>query len=208
MSHGGGHGGEHGGGHIQDRGIDMASASYRQMNPHQNPFMQPGPHPEPPAFKQGGRGALPPPMPPSYDFDQGPLGNSPQFPLPPKDIPIDTSGFRDETAIPNYVPRASGGDNFVMEQEERLRAMKQSEALRRSMDQKFDWFAELQVPIIVALLYFVFQSEFITTILSRHLKFAELFDESGALNMRGIAVKSVAFAASYYSAMKAMAMME
>jgi len=189
-----------------DRGVDMASASYRQMNPHQNPFVQ-GQHQDslpPPAFK--GRNALP--LPPSYDFDQGPLGNSPQFPLPPKDIPIDTSGFRDESATPNYVPRASGVDNFVAEQEERLRAVKQSEAAKRAINQKFDWVAELQIPIIVALLYFVFQSEIITTIMSRYLKFAELFTETGALNLRGIAVKSVAFGAAYYSATKAIAMME
>lgn len=198
-----------GGGGGNDRGVDMASASYRQMNPHQNPYMQGQQHDAlpPPAFK--GRNALPPqPLPPSYDFDQGHLGNSPQFPLPPKDIPIDTSGFRDETAIPNYVPRSSGMDNFVAEQEERLRAMKQSEAMRRSIDQKFDWVAELQVPIIVAILYFVFQSEFVATIMSRYLQFANLFTETGMLNARGIAVKSIAFAAIYYSAMKAMSMME
>lgn len=192
-----------------DRGLDMASASYRQMNPHQNPFIQ-GQHQDslpPPAFK--GRNALPPqPIPPSYDFDQGPLGNSPQFPLPPKDIPIDMSGFRDESATPNYVPRASGMDNFVADQEERLRAAKQSEAAKRAINPKFDWVAELQIPIIVALLYFVFQSEIITTIMSRYLKFAELFTETGALNLRGIAVKSVAFGAAYYSATKAIAMME
>ena len=105
-----------------DRGVDMASASYRQMNPHQNPYMQGQQSPDampPPAFKQSARGNLPPqPIPPSYDFEQGPLGNSPKFPLPPKDIPIDTSGFRDESAMPNYVPRSSGMDNFVVEQEE------------------------------------------------------------------------------------------
>jgi hypothetical protein len=187
----------------------MASASYRQMNPHQNPYMQGQNHEAlpPPAFK--GRNALPPqPLPPSYDFDQGPLGNSPQFPLPPKDIPIDMSGFRDESATPNYVPRSSGMDNFVAEQEDRLRAMKQSEAAKRAMNQKFDWVAELQMPIIVALLYFVFQSEFITTIMSRYLSFANLFNETGSLNIRGIAIKSIAFAASYYSATKALAMMD
>jgi hypothetical protein len=99
-------------------------------------------------------------------------------------------------------------DNFVAEQEERLRAMKQSEASKRAIDQKFDWIAELQVPIIVAILYFVYQSEVVATIMSRYLQFANLFNETGTLNMRGIAVKSIAFAATYYSAMKAMAMMQ
>jgi hypothetical protein len=192
-----------------DRGIDMASASYRQMNPHQNPYIgNPGQQMEPPAFKQGGRGVPPPPIPPSYDYDQGPLGNSPQFPLPPKDIAIDTSGFRDEAAIPNYYPKATSHDNFVAEQEERLRAMKQSASMKRSIDDKFDWIAELQIPIIVGVLYFIFQSELITTIMSRYLKFAELFNETGNLNIKGISVKSVAFAAAYYSAMKAIDMMK
>lgn len=218
--------GMNGGG--SDRGIDMASASYRQMNPHQNPFMQGQermdamPHP---AFKQGGRDAYgyppqnggmstqmprpPPPMPPSYDFDQGPLGNSPQFPLPPKDIPIDTTGFRDESARPNYVPSAPADmPNFVLEQEDRLREQKQTEAAKRAINQKFDLIAEIQMPLIVGILFWVFQMETWNKFLARNFQSMGLFKEDGTLNMRGILLKSVAFGFAYYGIVNAIKMVE
>lgn len=212
-----------GGGGVSDRGIDMATASsYRQMNAHQNPYMQGQDRMDampPPAFKQGGRDAYgtqsgqmgrpPPPLPPSYDFDQGPLGNSPQYPLPPKDIPIDTSGFRDEAARPNYVPPAPPNTpNYVAEQEDRLREQRQTESSRRAINQKFDYIAEFQMPIIVGILFWLFQMEMWNKFLARYLKSFELFGEDGLLNMRGVLLKSVAFGWAYYGIVYAMKIME
>jgi len=221
MSHGG-----MGMGGVSDRGIDMASASYRQMNPHQNPFMQGQSRMDampPPAFKQGGRDAYmqgqgttygqgtmpPPPMPPSYDFDQGPLGNSPQFPLPPKDIPIDTSGFRDESARPNYVPPAAPDTpNFVLEQEDRLREQKQAEASKQAINKQFDLIAELQMPLIVGIMFWLFQMEMWNKLLAKYFKSLGLFREDGTLNMRGILLKSVAFGSAYYGIVQAIKMVD
>ena len=217
-----------GGGGVSDRGIDMASASYRQMNPHQNPYMQgqgmtamP-----PPAFKQGGRDvygsgrsqegggmttqmARPPqPIPPSYDFEQGPLGNSPQFPLPPKDIPIDTSGFRDETARPNYVPSANDMQNFVLEQEDRLREQKHTEAITRAMNKQFDLIAELQMPLIVGILFWIFQLEIWNRLFAQYLSGLSLFGDNGNINTNGLLLKSILFGAAYYGVKTAMAQIE
>lgn len=215
-----------GGGGGLDRGIDMASASYRQMNPHQNPFTQGQERMDsmpPPAFKPGGRDAFPgqggmvaqmgrppPPIPPSYDFEQGPLGNNmPQYPLPPKDIPIDTSGFRDESARPNYVPPVPANTpNFVAEQKERLREQKMAEATKRAINQKFDLMAELQMPIIVAVLFLVFQMESWNLMLARYFSSLGLFEEDGTLSMKGIVLKSVMFGGAYYGVIYAMKRME
>jgi hypothetical protein len=125
----------------QDRGIDMESSSYRQMNPHQNPYMQGQQRMDTmPLPEYAGRGGMPPPppMPPSYDYEQGPLGNVPQFSLPPKDIPLDTSGFRDESAKPNYVPPSKLKEDYVLDQEERIRETKTSEEIRKTINHKFD----------------------------------------------------------------------
>ena len=127
----------------QDRAFDMESTSYRQMNPHQNPYIQGQPRMDSmPLPEYNGRGnpmstsslstssLPPPPMPPSYDYDQGPLGNAPKFSLPPKDIPLDTSGFRDESAMPNYVPPAQNSrEDYVQEQEERVRDKTKSDEI-------------------------------------------------------------------------------
>ena len=194
------YGGNGGGMNDRDRGLDMESTTYRQMNPHQNPYMQGQqrmdsmPLPEYSGMGRGGGGLPPiPPLPPSYDFDQGPLGNSPQFSLPPKDIPLDTSGFRDESAKPNYIPQHRLTEDYVLDQEERIRETKSS-----SIDTKFDLIAELQMPIIVSLLFLVFQVETINRLMARYLKFAGFFGEDGNLNIMGMLFKSVVFGSIYY----------
>jgi len=186
-----------------DRGIDMESTTYRQMNPHQNPYMQGQqridsmPHPE------YGRSVPPPPLPPSYDFDQGPLGNAPQFALPPKDIPLDMSGFRDESAKPNYIPPSKQKEDYVLDQEERIRETKTSEEIRKTINHKFDLIAELQMPIVVAVLFLIFQVDTINILMSRYLKFAGFFGEDGNINVLGMLFKSAVFGGCYYGVVNA-----
>ena len=183
------------------------TSSYRQMNPHQNPYMQGQPRMDSmplPEYSGGVRGGgmsapPPPPLPPSYDFDQGPLGNTPKFSLPPKDIPLDTSGFCDESAKPNYVPRYNTKEDYVQEQEERIRETRVSEETRKSVQHKLDIFAELQMPVLVAVLFLIFQIETINRLMARHLKFAGFFGEDGNLNLTGMLFKSATFGSIYYA---------
>ena len=191
-----------------DRGIDMESTTYRQMNPYQNPYIQGQPRMDSMPLPEysgggggvgGGRAPPPPPLPPSYDIDQGPLGNPPKYSLPPKDIPLDMAGFRDESAKPNYVPPASKyREDFVKEHEERIRETKQSDETRKSINRKFDIIAELQMPIVVAVLFLVFQADTINTLMARYLKFAGLFGEDGNINSMGMLFKSAMFGGWYY----------
>jgi hypothetical protein len=185
----------------------MESTTYRQMNPHQNPYMQGQPRMDSmplPEYGGTGRNApLMPQLPPSYDFDQGPLGNAPQFSLPPKDIPLDTSGFRDESAKPNYIPPHRLTEDYVLDQEERIRETRSSKEMRKTINDKFDWIAEMQMPIIVALLFLVFQMETINRLMARYLKFAGFFGEDGALNIMGMMFKSAVFGCVYWSAVNA-----
>ena len=187
-----------------DRGIDMESTTYRQMNPHQNPYMQGQqrmdsmPHPE-----YGRQGTMSAPQPPSYDFDQGPLGNAPQFALPPKDIPLDMSGFRDESAKPNYIPPTKFKEDYVLDQEERIRETKTSEEIRKTINHKFDLIAELQMPIVVAVLFLIFQVDTINILMARYLKFAAFFGEDGNINVLGMLFKSAVFGGCYYGVVNA-----
>lgn len=193
-----------------DRAGDMASASYRQMNPHQNPFVQGQPRmdsmPHPTGMRGGDTNGLRQ-LPPSYDMDQGYLGQAPQFPLPQRDIPMDMAGFRDETATPNYVPPEPANiPDYVLEQESNLREKKVTEKMKRAINNKFDVFAEFQIPVIVAILFWIFQMETIHRLLSKYLKFAQLFGEDGVLNSRGMLVKSAIFGSVYYGILKLMEM--
>jgi len=186
----------------QDRSIDMEATSYRQMNPHQNPYTNASPLVDSiPLPEYNGRGPLPPPpMPPTYDYDQGPLGNSHRLSLPPKDIPLDMSGFRDESAKPNYVPPLkTDREDYVQEQETRVRDKRESEESKKAISQKFDIIAQLQMPIVVAILFWIFQIEKINRLMANYLKFLGLFREDGTLNFWGVTAKSVMFGGVYYS---------
>jgi len=183
---------------------DMDPTSYRQINPHPNPYMQGQPRMDSmplPEYSGGRNNTMPPPIPPSYDFEQGPLGNPPKFSLPPKDIPLDMSGFQDESAKPNYVPPApSDREDYVSEQETAITKTKQSEQLRKSVNHKFDILAAIQMPIIVGVLFFIFQLNVINRILSRYLNsnYLRLFGEDGNINLNGMLFKSAMFGSSYF----------
>jgi hypothetical protein len=182
----------------------MDPTSYRQMNPHPNPYMQGQPRMDsmPLPEYSGGRNSMPPPIPPSYDFEQGPLGNPPKFSLPPKDIPHDMSGFQDNTATPNYVPPAPNNrEDYVAEQETAITKTKLSEQTRKSVNRKFDMIATMQMPIIMAVLFFLFQINAINRIMSRYLntEFFRMFGEDGNINLNGMIFKSVLFGISYFA---------
>lgn len=197
-----------------DRAGDMASASYRQMNPHQNPFVQSQPKMDampPPAAIRGGGGTTQQlsTITSSYDMDRGPLGQTPQYPLPQRDIPMDTAAFRDESAKPNYLPPVpSNKPNYVLEQESMLREKKVTESMKRAVDHKFDILAEFQIPLIVSILFWIFQMESLNRLFAKYLKFAELFSDDGVLNGRGILFKSVLFGGAYYGILRLMEMAE
>jgi len=201
---------------FNDRASDMASASYRQMNPHQNPFMQGQPSIDampPPAaamrrqaneqqrgFEDPDAGRRNPPkaLPPSYDMDRGPLGQAPQFPLPQRDIPMNMEVFRDESAMPNYIPPANPNKEPIHF----------ANAVQKPAEFKFNFLAELQIPIIVSILFCIFQMNAMNTVFSKYFKFAQLFGEDGLLNDRGILFKSALFGGAYYGIMKLLEMAE
>ena len=179
------------------------------MNPHQNPFVQGQPKLDAIPPPQGNRGPSLQAAPPSYDMDRGPLGQAPQFPLPQRDIPMDTAVFRDEAAKPNYLPPAPANTpNYVLEQESILREKKVTESMKRAVDHKFDVLAEFQIPLIVAVLFWIFQMETINRLFAKYLKFAGLFGEDGFINGRGILFKSGLFGAAYYGVLRLMEMAE
>lgn len=188
-------------------GLDSAApitAGYTPMNTHPNPYGQSSPQ----------QMAIPPPQqtksnPYLGDSDrQGEMQmrGMPQHPLPQRDIPIDMSGYNhDEGIKPNYIPPPSSAamsdSDYVDAQEARIRRQKKARKGRLfsgnwKMD---DLIAELQQPIIVAILFLVFQSPTVHVLMARYLGFMKLFDEDGNLGNYGILFKSAIFGACYFA---------
>jgi hypothetical protein len=200
-----------------DNGLDIPSLpnTYTQMNVHPNPYGHGPPQ----------QGAIPPPQQtyvhkasmqhqgqnPDNSFGQNPyLGNSgktPQYPLPIRDVPHDTTGYQQDITIkPNYIPKKHDIDEtYVYEQEDRIRRQKRSKKQKMFSDWKFDdIIAELQQPIIVAVLFLVFQSPTLHILMAKYLTFLPLFGETGDLTITGSLFKSAVFGFAYFGLIRFM----
>ena len=61
-------------------------------------------------------------------------------------------------------------------------------------------FINLQLPILVALLYFVFQMPVVTTLLRKYFSFLSMYREDGNINFTGLLLKSALFGLAFYAA--------
>ena len=122
--------------------------------------------------------------------------------LPSRDIPTNTVHFADEAIQPNYVPQKEQEEyiqNTDTEQEILARRMKNRDS-RDSLEILYD---EFQVPIIIGLLYFIFQLPVVRSKLTTLIP--ALFNKDGNPNLSGYIFNSIFFAVLYYVISKSMA---
>lgn len=115
--------------------------------------------------------------------------------LPSRDIPMNTVHFADEQIKPNFVPQNEQQDyiqNTDTEQEIMARRMKNQNS-RDSLEILYD---EFQIPIIIGLLYFIFQLPIVRSKVLAMLP--SLFNKDGNPNLTGYIVNSLFFGISYY----------
>jgi hypothetical protein len=185
------------------QGLTGLSNTYLPMDVHPNPYGMP----PPPAG-----GMIPPQQTHMADkMRENPVYSPDQFAnmqqkLPQRDIPMDISQhIQDEQIQPNYIPPPpkitrdyiqeyqTTSDRDIREHEERkMREKKRSE-----------WLDELQVPILVGLLYFVFQLPIVNTMIFKQFSFLSIYREDGNFNLMGLTLKCMLFAFVYYSMNKA-----
>ena len=70
------------------------------------------------------------------------------------------------------------------------------------------WLDEFQIPILLALLYFVYQLPIVNTLIFKRFSFLSIYKDDGNFNLFGLVLKSILFAGSYYSIHKIVRMME
>jgi hypothetical protein len=122
--------------------------------------------------------------------------------LPSRDIPTNTVHFADEAVQPNYVPQKEQEDyiqNTDTEQEILARRMKNKNS-RDSLEILYD---EFQIPIIIGLLYFIFQLPVVRSKLT--ILIPSLFNKDGNPNLSGYIFNSIFFSLLYYVISKSMA---
>lgn len=128
--------------------------------------------------------------------------------LPSRDIPQSTVHFSDEQVKPNFVPQPEQSEqqDYIQttdtEQEILARRMNNGNS-RDSLEILYD---EFQIPIIIGLLYFIFQlpivkSKFLTLLPS-------LFNKDGNPNLTGYIINSMCFGIMYYVISKSLTQLQ
>ena len=116
--------------------------------------------------------------------------------LPSRDIPQMTSQItQDQQIKPNYIPQVNNND-YINDETNANDILKEN-MRRQNRDSNLDvMYEELQIPILLAILFFMFQLPVFRTYLFKFLQ--SLFNKDGNPNLSGYVVNSILFALLYY----------
>jgi hypothetical protein len=164
----------------QPRGPVGVDTTYKPLDSHPNPYGVGAPKPE-------------------IDFTQ------PVISAPMNDIPISPLPHMiDETLQPNYIPPypTTKGD-YIQQYEQKItpeieKAVQEHKQKKHRLSKWEKLMNMIQLPLLVALLYFVFQMPLFQNILYKKLGFLPITQEDGQLNMNGLFLTSALFGFCVY----------
>jgi len=61
---------------------------------------------------------------------------------------------------------------------------------------------DLQVPVLIAILYFIFQMPVVTTLLYKYFSFLSIYSADGNMNFSGLLLKSALFGSLFFGIQK------
>jgi hypothetical protein len=117
--------------------------------------------------------------------------------LPSRDIPMTTSNLTHDVNVqPNYIPPPQSNNDYVKNYEEASDIINEYNDNIERNDTLDDMYNEIQVPLLLAVLYFLFQLPFFRKFLFSYLPV--LFSNDGNLNLNGYIFMSALFGIFYY----------
>ena len=121
--------------------------------------------------------------------------------LPSRDIPQDTIHYsNDEQTQPNYIPKPKKKVDFVSEEDIITeRNLREYEEKKRNENKLDILLSDIQIPIFVSILYFIFQLPVINTLFLNYFSFLSIYNLDGNFNFTGLVLKSALFGSMYYS---------
>lgn len=119
--------------------------------------------------------------------------------LPSRDIPNMTTNISNDAQVqPNYVPPAPPTQNdYIKNQEENNDISNNYNKRMETNNSLDDMYNELQTPLLLMVLYFLFQLRFYRKFLFSY--FPVLFSKDGNININGLFFNSILFGAAYYA---------
>ena len=124
--------------------------------------------------------------------------------LPSKDIPRNTETLTQDAQVqPNYVPPPPPQNMNYINEHETAEEIIQEYTSRESSQNKMDeFYDEIQTPLMLVVLYFIFQLPAVRKTLGRYLPM--MFHADGNFNINGYIMTSILFGLLYYIISKCM----
>jgi hypothetical protein len=127
--------------------------------------------------------------------------------LPSRDIPQNQQHLSQDVRIqPNYIPPPETQMDYIRAEttaDEIIRAQAQKQEKKKTFDV---WFDEFQTPILIGILFFLFQLPVIQKQMCKIIP--SLFNKDGNPSLSGYVFTSATFASVYYFLVKAMYLLE
>jgi hypothetical protein len=121
--------------------------------------------------------------------------------LPSRDIPMNTSNVSiDPQTVPNYVPQQPNHNDYIRNyetSEDIVNKYNKNRLINSTIDNVYD---EIQAPLMISILYFLFQLPFFKNLIFKYLKF--LFSSDGNYNFNGYLFISALFGCVFHLLMK------
>jgi hypothetical protein len=121
--------------------------------------------------------------------------------LPSRDIPMNTNNIAvDPQVMPNYVPPSSHMEDYIKNYEQTsdmINNYNKEKQINNSLD---DMYNEIQTPLLLAVLYFLFQLPFFKRFLYTYIPL--LFSNDGNYNINGLLFTSIVFGMLFHLIMK------
>jgi hypothetical protein len=118
--------------------------------------------------------------------------------LPSRDIPMTTTGHSTDPQIqPNYVPQPQNSVDYIKNYEESSDMVDEYNKNMSRQNSLDDMYNEIQTPLLLAVLYFLFQLPFFRKFLFSY--FPILFSNDGNFNINGFMFSSVLFGLLFYT---------
>jgi hypothetical protein len=182
---------------------DPQNPTYTPMNIHPNPYgnsIQPNvmPLPQPKYQAQPVQQQM---MDPGMDAAQlADLKQMGHMRLPSRDIPMDQIQYQqDEEIQPNYIPKPKLTKDYVREYEEAAeKNAKRHEKTKHQAEQIESAMTDFQLPVLVAILFFLFQIPLIHSLMYKYMSTLPIFHSDGNLNFYGILIKSIMFGSAFW----------
>jgi len=122
--------------------------------------------------------------------------------LPSRDIPQNTQGHTQDAYIkPNYIPPPNHTDyiNDTQDTSEYINSYQRDQHMKNSLDSIYD---EIQTPLLISILYFLFQLPIIKKTLFKYIPL--LCHSDGNYNLNGLLFSSLVFGLLFFSLSKTM----